>query len=261
MNSNRYFLQAFTTTHDVGLFSIAYKIASISTMLITAFFLAWEPVSYKIIKHKTQHYMYDFIARFFIFFFSIIVLLLTFFAKESLVILTTKKYYPAFSIVGYIALGGMTLYLNGILSIGIIISKKTIYKSIAIVSGAISSTFVYIVFIPKYSIYAASAGLLLGYLTASIMIYFFSQRLFKLPYKLRRILISYLITLSVITSYFVLSPKEFNISAKLVGIKLFIISITAILLFITSFNNNERLKMKSNILSSLFSKNARLLNY
>lgn len=244
MQAGIYFLQAYHTTTEVGLFSIALRIASISGIAMSIFFLAWDPLSYKLITEKAKHYVYDSVARTFVFLVSILVIFITLYAKEALIIITTEKYYPAFKIVGFIALGLMTFYLNYFLGMGIIISKKTIYQSYARFFGAITSSTIFFLFIPKYGIYAAATGLITGYLTSSVGLYLFSQRLYKLPYKIVRIAMAYLITLLSIILYFYISSNIFSLSLITIGLKLLaIITISIGLLFIL-FEKGEIFKLK-----------------
>jgi O-antigen/teichoic acid export membrane protein len=248
MQSSIFFLQASHSTTEVGLFSIATRIATISGMLMSIFFLAWDPLSYKLIKEKEKHHIYDSVARVFIFVVSILVIFITFFAKEVLIILTTEKYYSAYEIVGFIALGLMTFYLNYFIGMGIIISKKTIYQSYARFFGAITSSIIFFLFIPKYGIYAAAIGLITGYLTSSIGLYIFSYRLYRLPYNVKRLSISYFITLVSIILYFFLSTDNFSLSFISIGFKLLLILFIICLLFFSSFNKSEILKIKSVLL-------------
>jgi O-antigen/teichoic acid export membrane protein len=245
MKSGIFFLQAYHTTTEVGLFTIATRIATIAGMFMSIFFLAWDPLSYKLIAEKRKHHVYDSVARIFVFLVSILVIVIAFYAKEVLIVLTTEKYYPAYKIVGFIALGTMTFYLNYFLGMGIIIAKKTIYQSYARLAGAISSSIIFFYFIPTYGVNAAAIGLITGYLSSSIGLYFFSKRLYKLPYKIGRISISYLITLSSIILYFIISSSNYSLSIITIGLKFVIILIIVTALFFTLFDNFEISRVKT----------------
>lgn len=247
MQSNRFFLQAYHSPEEVGLFSIAARIAGIAGMFMSIFFLAWDPLSYKLIKEKAQHFMYDFVARLFIFICSVVIIGITFFSKEVLIILTTEKFYPAYVVVGLIGLGQLTFYLNYFLGMGIIISKKTIFQSVARFGGAITASMIFIFFIPKYGIYGASIGLVAGYMTSSVGLYLFSNRLYKLPYDVKRIVASYLVTLMVIVLYAVYSSDQYSLSISAISLKMCLLFAASLCLIATSFNRGEIIKAVSAI--------------
>jgi O-antigen/teichoic acid export membrane protein len=259
MQSNRYFLQAYYSPEEVGLYSIGFNIAGITSVLIGIFFLAWDPIAMKLINDKKNHYVYDSIARLFLFGSSIIVLAVTFFAKEILVILTTPNFYPAFAYPGLLAFGTMTFYLNYFLGQGIIISKKTIYQSISRIMGAIVATLFFIKIIPQYGGLGASIGLIAGFCTASIFLFIFSSKLYLIPYKINRIIINYVFTFTVIIFYLYISNDSYNLEFSIIILKLFGLLIVAGLSSFIIFTRSELKGGKEKIMSMFYNlKNIRV---
>tara|TARA_B100000315_G_scaffold246953_1_gene274955 strand:- start:5926 stop:7404 length:1479 start_codon:yes stop_codon:yes gene_type:complete len=253
MQSNRFFLQAFHTSEEVGLYSIGFSIAGIASMVIGVFFLAWDPIAMKLINDKPHHYVYDSIARLFLFVTSIVILGVTFFAKEVLIILTTEKYYPAFVYPGVIAFGIMTFYFNYFLGQGIIISKKTIYESVSRIMGAVVASLIYIKLIPQFGGLGAAFGLIAGFCTASLFLFVFSSKLYRIPYKINRISITYGFTFFVIIFYLYISEDNYNVNISIIILKLFaLMTITFISAFIV-FTRSELKNGKDIILNRLHS--------
>ena len=52
--SNIFYLQAYNSIEEVGLYSFGERIAGFVAMIMTIFFLAWDPVSMKLIKKKAS---------------------------------------------------------------------------------------------------------------------------------------------------------------------------------------------------------------
>jgi O-antigen/teichoic acid export membrane protein len=245
--SNKFFLQSFHSIDDVGLFSIGERIGGLVAMIMTVFFMAWNPVSMELINKKDQHHIYDSISRIFIFISATAIIGITFFAKEILIILTTEKYYPAYQYAGLIAFGTMTFYLNYFLGQGIIISKKTIYQSIARLVGAMVATGVFLLLIPYYQGLGAAFGSIIGYATASIVMIIISNKLYHLPYELKRLTAVYLSTLFVILSYLKLANDSFTISATFVLIKLLLLLFATVILALFAFKKSEIFKIISTL--------------
>lgn len=239
MQSNRFYLQAYHSSTEVGLYSIAARIAGIAGMLMNMFMLAWDPLSYKLISEKSKYYLFDSIARIFLFLVSVIILVVTFFAKEVLIILTTENYYSAYKIVGIIALGVMSMNFNSFIGMGIIISRKTGFKSLALAVGATVSTIIYIVLIPIYGVQAAAIGLLMGYIFSAIPLYYYSNKYCPIPYNVSRITGSYLVLLISVLGYNYFAKDIYFISIKHILIKLGIIFVISCILLITSFKLKE----------------------
>lgn len=254
MQSNRYFLQTFHTIEEVGLYSIGFSIAGIAAMVIGVFFLAWEPMAMKLINDKPHHYVYDSIARLFLFVTSIVILGVTFFAKEVLVILTTEKYYSAFVYPGVIAFGIMTFYFNYFLGQGIIIAKKTIYASVSRIMGAVVASLIYIKFIPQFGGLGAIFGLVAGYCTVSVFLFNFSSKLYRLPYKINRIAISYCFTFFVIIFYLYISKDSYNVNITIIILKLLALMATTVLSAFIIFTRSELKNGKEKSLYRLHSR-------
>jgi len=241
--SNKFFLQSFHSLDQVGLFSISEKIAGIVALFMTVFFMAWNPMSMELINQKSKHHLYDSIGRLFLFCASVLVLGITFFSKEVLIILTTETYFSAYKYAGLIAFGTLTFYLNYFLGQGIIIAKKTVYQSLARLFGALVATMLFLKLIPVYSGYGATIGTIAGYATASLLMIIFSERLYHIPFDLKRIAAAYIFTLLMITAYLISSTENTELSFIPIAIKVGVVAISTVILAGITFNSTERKKI------------------
>jgi O-antigen/teichoic acid export membrane protein len=239
MQANRFFLQAYHSPTEVGIYSIAARIAGICGMIMSMFMLAWDPLSYKLIPQKAKYYLYDSVARIFLFSASIIILGVTYFAKEILIILTTAKYYPAYKIVGIISMGILVMYFNSFIGMGIIISKRTIYKSVAMLIGALISTLSYVFFIPVYGIQAAASGLLIGYIISAIPLYYYGNKYCLIPFNIKRIGGTLALLIISVYTYYYFSGNTYTISLSWISIKILIILTLSYALMRIAFTPKE----------------------
>ncbi len=241
--SNKFFLNSYQSLEQVGLFSISEKIAGIVAMLMTVFFMAWNPVSMELIPDKSRHHLYDKIGRLFLFGSLMLVLSITLFAKEVLIILTSESYISAYKYAGLIAFGTMTYYLNEFLGQGIIIARKTIYQSYARLMGALIATVLYVILIPTYGGYGAAIGTIVGYGITSLLMLIIGSRLYYLPFDKTRIYVSYMFILMIIVVYLLVTKNSNTILISAIVIKLSILIITCFVLFAIISNHHEKLIM------------------
>jgi O-antigen/teichoic acid export membrane protein len=214
MRANRFYIQAYQSAEEVGIFSISEKIAGLTNVVMVMFFLAWDPISMKLIKEKENHYIYDTVARVFLWLSSVLIVAVMLYSKEALILLATEAYYPAFRYVGALALGTMTFYMSNFLGQGTIITKRTGFQSWARGFGAIVATVAFVTLVPRYGIIGACWGLVLGYLTASIALYFYSEKEYHLPFHAGRLLSAYLLLSSIVLVFTWTATDEFAITAS-----------------------------------------------
>ena len=103
---DRWMLGTISDNTQVGLFSIAFKFASVLVFINFAFGQAWSPFAIKIYAdHKDYKAIFSRILSFLFFGLSLIGMGLTLFAKELLRLLTPESYWPAATIIGFLAMG------------------------------------------------------------------------------------------------------------------------------------------------------------
>lgn len=242
MNANRYFMNAYSSLEQIGIYSIATKIASISSIAALSFGMAWNPYAYSIINQKDKHFLYDKIFRFFFGMAAVIVFSVYLFANDILIILTTERYFVAYSLVGFICLGKIMYNVNTMISLGILISKKTYLMTIAQLGGAVAATLSFFLLIPKYNALGAAMSLLIGYSISSIFIYILSQRVYKINYKSINIILIYFCTLISIIVYYFFADLSNEVSISNILFKIIYIFLFAFIVFNIAFIKEEKMK-------------------
>lgn len=190
MQSNRFFLNYYSSLAEQGLYSIAMLASASILIVITAFRMAYDPYALSIMKEKGAPYFYTNVFKLYMLFFGIVGALVSIWAKPILQILTPDSYHAAYIYVPVMVLGYVILGANNILATGIWLSKKTGYTSVAQVFAFVVNIALNFLLIPKYQAMGAAVALLGGVLTQSVAYYKFSQALHPMPYEFTRLILS-----------------------------------------------------------------------
>jgi O-antigen/teichoic acid export membrane protein len=179
---DRWMLIELADAEQVGLFSIAFKFATVLTFLITAFGQAWSPIAYKMSADEPRYREY--FARILSIWFFVLALLglaLALFAPEIMRLLTPPEYWPATPMLA-IAAAGVVLYGTTLITaMGISLEKKTMLLSAAAWAAAIANLAINFVLIPRFGGVGAAAATLISYAVLTGTMLYYSQRLHPLP--------------------------------------------------------------------------------
>ncbi len=175
---------------DLGVFTVGNKIASILTLASLGASSALSPLIYKHYKEIETPDKIAFLFRIFNVLTISLMAFLSLFAKELLTILTPTSYHSAHVIIPFLTfvlfLGTLTLFFPGLA-----LSKKTTMISIiTVISGTLNLVF-NLLLVKEYGIVASSAVSAGSYLINFMLIYYFSQKEYK-------------INISILPSFFVI---------------------------------------------------------
>lgn len=179
---DRWMLIELSDVEQVGLFSIAFKFATLLTFLITAFGQAWSPIAYKLAAEEPRYREY--FARILSLWFlglAWLGLALALFAPEIMRLLTPSAYWPATPMLA-IAAAGVVLYGTTLVTaMGISLEKKTLLLSAAAWAAALVNLAVNLVLIPRFGGIGAAVATFLSYAVLTGAMLWWSQRLHPLP--------------------------------------------------------------------------------
>ncbi|GAB4336469.1 MAG: oligosaccharide flippase family protein [Candidatus Abyssubacteria bacterium] len=196
-SSSRYFLTRLSTLEQVGIYSVGVKISSIVGMFVMSFQMAWAPVALSI-QHETD--AKERYSRGVLFFFVVSLTVgtaITVFGRQLLMLLAHPKYYGAEDVIGMLVLAMIAFGAFLVLSAGLLIAKRTVYASVAIVAGAAVNLLLNLLLIPDFGIVGAAVATLCAYSLTLLLIYRFVQKFYPVDYAVRRI--AGLVALSVAT--------------------------------------------------------------
>lgn len=160
---DRAFLRKAVSLADLGLYSLAYKLGTMTHHCAAPFFIYWDAQMVRIVQRLHGSYIYARVATYFLLALTIIVLLLTVFAHPLLTIAAAPKFRGAAAYVPGIALAylfrGMATFCSG----AFLLEKRTTLVARNTWSGAIACLLANAVLVPRYGLWGAVASLLVGF--------------------------------------------------------------------------------------------------
>jgi O-antigen/teichoic acid export membrane protein len=165
--SDRYVLEYFLGSAQVGLYSASYGLAERSIILInTLFMLAAGPISINIWERDGIKASQDFVAkqtRYYLLICVPAVVGLSVLAKPIISLLTPEVYHEGYIIIPFVALGAFFLGLQQCFQSGLLFYKKTRFIMICVIISAFINLGLNFIFVPYYGYKAAAMITLVSY--------------------------------------------------------------------------------------------------
>lgn len=178
--ADRYLLSLFATLREVGLYSIGASIGLGPKLFLSAFEVAWAPFYFRLMNEPDARAVYSRVTTYGL---AVLILLtagLSAVADDLVHLVTTPEFYPAATVIPWIAVG-VTLQGTYLLtSIGLNITKRTIYYPIATGLGAVTSLGSNLLLIPRYGALGAAWSNVLAYAVLAGAALCFSQRFYPI---------------------------------------------------------------------------------
>ncbi|MFE8701699.1 lipopolysaccharide biosynthesis protein [Cytobacillus sp. FJAT-54145] len=179
-NASVFFLQAFYSTEEVGIYGAATKLATVITLITSGVQMAWRPYSMSLKDKESSPLLFSKIYMG--------LLLMGIFGVMGIATIMPyiigilgKEYYDAYQ---YVALVSAATFLNFyylIISVGLFFTKRTTVISVTFGIVAVINTILNITLIPMFSIWGAVAAYLIAYMVAIIFIFRKSQQAYYVP--------------------------------------------------------------------------------
>jgi O-antigen/teichoic acid export membrane protein len=185
--ADRYFLQHFSTTAELGLYSLGYSIGMVMNLVEQAFQLAWPPHKFAIARQPDAKHQFARILTYYLLAFGFLGMTLSLLAREILVVLTTPKFYPAYSIVPLIALSYIFAGTRHMTNTGLTIMNKMKYVPPLIVGSALLNLGLNYLLIPPYGKIGAAWATIFSYLALVIVQTAVNLRFYYIRYEYERI--------------------------------------------------------------------------
>lgn len=186
---DRFFVLHYGGLIPVGLYSVAAKIGNLQVQIVTAFQTAWAPYAFAVEKEEHAKVTYARVLTYYLLANYSTALVLSFFAPEILSIGAGQQYQTAALAGGLLTFASFAYGLNYITSLGLKLSEKTGYVSIAWVLGAILNIILNFLLIPKYSYTGAAAATVISYLSIDVGLYILSQKRVFIPFNIYKSLV------------------------------------------------------------------------
>lgn len=184
--SDRFFLQKFSTTEMLGLYSLGYKLSTIlQIIIIQPFLLVWPSIYFPLAKEADAKDTLASLASIFFLTVSFIGLIIILIAKPLIMMMASQEFWDAYLICYWIVPSVICFGFYTILNVGINIKKKTKITPIIVgISASINLGLNYLL-IPPYGMIGAAISTLLSFMIMVAIAYYFNNKIYPVPYQWR----------------------------------------------------------------------------
>ncbi len=188
--ADRYFLRAFSTLEEVGVYALGYKIGMvIQVFVVTPFALSWGPVMWSV---AGKPYARQFYAKVLTYFSAValyLALAVSMFGPEMVRLLSRQEaYWGAWRVLPLITLSYVLYGAYYQVSVGLNLRKKTQYLSVVVVGAAAVNLLLNFLLIPPWGMMGAAVATLASYLLLAVVAAIVSQCFYPFPYEWIRLL-------------------------------------------------------------------------
>lgn len=230
---DRYCLSFMRDMSDVGIYSAGFKIANTLLLVFSSFQLAIAPIIYKKINDNDNKRFYSKIFTYTAYIGMILVLGMSMFGKEILKFLAQDpEYWSAYKIIPIISYGLFFNMLRYFATTGLNIAMKTKNIAIYTVLTSLLNIGLNILLISFLNYIGAAIATLISHFVFMILIYRSSQKVYKIPYEEKKVILILIISLAVLGLGYL--TDDLSLALRLI-VKSLLIGIFPLLLYIFRF--------------------------
>lgn len=176
--SDKIMIDKFSGTDKAGIYSLAYSVAMLLTILITSINNSFIPWTYKRIKERKYSDVGD-ISKFILLIIGVTILFLVALAPEVVKILAPDEYSEAIWVIPPIAVSVYFIFLYTLFANIEFYFEETNFIMIASIIGAALNIILNFLFIPVFGYFAAGFTTLFCYIIFSFAHYYFMKKVCK----------------------------------------------------------------------------------
>ena len=187
--SDRFFINQFLTTTELGYFAVYVKIAMGITIIVGAFNKAWGPFAMSIKDQAGVQNVYAKAMNVYIFLTFIAALCIQMVSPVLVRIFATQEYLARGYLIGFLSVPIIFHGMYGIVSVGLNITKKNIFITFGVLIASLINIALDYFLIPKYGLTGATIATSTGYFSAILIIYLLSKKIYPIPFTFNKIII------------------------------------------------------------------------
>jgi len=187
--SDRYILEFFRGSEDVGIYSVSYAISEHSIFFIVSLFLLGSrPIEYRIWEKQgikaSQEYIKN-LVRYYLLIGLPAIVGLSLLAKPIVRVLASLQYQQGYRIVFIVALGAFFVGISNIYSVGLGLYKRTDLLMFCYLGAGLLNIVLNFLIVPKYGYFGAAITTLISYACTAFLVIIVSRRFFTwaFPFK------------------------------------------------------------------------------
>lgn len=187
--TDRYLITYFHDESDLGIYSLAYKVASVAQVfLIQSFQLGFLPIAFKSYQEENFKPFFARVLTYFSLVLVFFILGLSFFSKEVIELVARNPEYWIAS--GLVPILGFVFFFKGLeylFTLGLHFDKKTRYNIRIVLLGLVINVLLNIWLIPQYNIWGAAIATLVSSSATVWYSYRISNRFFPVAFEMGKI--------------------------------------------------------------------------
>lgn len=181
--SDRFFLNHYVGTSEVGLYALAYKFAfMLSALAFSPFDMVWEPHRYEVAKRSDAGEVY---ARVFLYMNVAVgmgALGISLYVKDFLGIMADPGFHPAYRIVPLLLLAQTFSHWVSYVTLGLFVSSNTRALGPIAFLAVVSTLALNFLLVPRFGIMGATWATVIAYALRFAWTYRSAQRHYPVPY-------------------------------------------------------------------------------
>jgi len=185
-----------TAMAQLGVYGANYKLGILMTLFIQMFRYASEPFFFAEAEKKNAPELFARIMNYFVIFGLLIFLMVTLFI-DVFQLFIAKGYREGLGIVTIILMANLFYGVFYSLSIWYKLTNRTRDGAYISIAGALITVVINILFIPLIGYYGAAWGHFVCYLVMMVVSYIWGQKVYPIPYKMRRLLLYFVMAVSI----------------------------------------------------------------
>lgn len=172
---------------EAGLYSIAIKFAQGINVLVRGFQLAWPPLAYSIRDDDEARRAYATVVTLFVAACAFVVTGLWLFARWIVRALTAPEFFASYEAIGLVSAAATLYALYMVMLVILGRTGRTEFNLPATLAALAANVALNLILVPPLGIVGAGLALVASYLVVVGLMYWFTQRLFPVPYEWGRL--------------------------------------------------------------------------
>ena len=226
---DRWMLASMSSVEETGIYSVAFRFASIVFFVSTAFSKAWSPIAIKYRTDNPSGYR-QFYAQILLLLFFVMMIIgggLAIFSGEIIKLIMPSDYVGSALPLAILCFGVILQATLQVTAIGISLEKKTyLFARLSWLTALINLGLNWIL-IPEYGAVGAALATSISYLILTGTYLFWTQRLHTLPISWKSL--SWLLFLSSLLAAMAIYANHYSFSWEILGFKVLLLTVCACL--------------------------------
>ena len=172
---------------EVGLYSLAVKFAQGINVLVRGFQLAWPPLAYSIRDDGEARRFYAAVVTWFTAGCAFVVAGMWLFSRWIVRALAAPDFFDSYEAIGLVSTGVALYALSSVLLVILGRTGRTEFNFPATAAALVLNVALNLLLVPPLGIVGAGIALVASYLVVVALMYWFTQRLFPVPYEWGRL--------------------------------------------------------------------------